>query len=109
MALHGFDTLQKPDDILRVNSSCAEFDKQLFDRIFPDEVENMLGVDLDKLDVTPPPAPKLETPTPAPVVTVSFPLTLVDMQYSSHGACVWTQTLHTLHGMTSLSQIHATM
>lgn len=77
MAPHSFDTLQKPDDILRVNFSCAEFDKQLFDRIFvADEIENMLGVDLDD---PPPCAPKLETPTPpAPTVTVSF-YTLIDM------------------------------
>lgn len=74
MALHSFDTLQRPDDVLRVNSSCAEFDQQLFGRMFvADEVENLLGVDWSSLDVDPPPAPKqeaIDTP-PAPLVTVT--------------------------------------
>lgn len=71
MALHSFDTLQQPNDILKVNGSCPEFDKQLFDRMFvADEIESLLGVDLSKLDVPPPPAPKQAADTPAPVIAV---------------------------------------
>lgn len=85
MALHSFDTLQQPNDILRVNCNCPEFDQQLFGRMFvADEIENLLGVDLSNLDV-PPPVPKLATDTPfAPVVivTVSFK-TLNGMQRSA--------------------------
>ena len=69
-ALHSFDILQKPQDTLKVNCNCPEYDQQLFGRIFvSDEVEALLGVDLAELNVPPPttPAPaKQDAPEPAP-------------------------------------------